>query len=111
MAGDVPLPVQSAHVPEAYVNCVQFGVGVYDFALAFGLQRPASPADYVIRLHMSPQHALVMTSMLVNNIRAYEQQVGPITLPVALQEELKIREVVASIRASRAEPEAAAGGG
>ena len=41
---------------------------------------------------MSPQHAKVFAKVLVNTVKAYEDQVGPITIPKSLLNELHLTE-------------------
>jgi hypothetical protein len=77
---------------DVYANQVGFSFSPYDVVLDFGLQPtdPKLPKKHVVRVRMSPQHALVMTKLLVKNLKMYEAQVGPIILPEGLYKELGI---------------------
>ncbi len=80
-------------IPDFYVNSVSFGISVYDVQMNFGVQSgPDSPMEDVAVIRMSPQHALVMTKMLLKNLQSYEKQVGKINLPQELLEEMGIEE-------------------
>ena len=77
---------------DVYANQVGFSFSVYDVVLDFGLQptEPKGPRKSVVRVRMSPQHALVMTKLLVKNLNMYQAQMGPILLPEGLYKELGI---------------------
>ncbi len=77
-----------------YVNQAQLHFGVYDFTIDFGrIEDPRQPGPQlapITRIQMSPQHAKVLTLMLLKHIAAYEHQMGIIELPAALLQELHL---------------------
>lgn len=77
---------------DVYANQVGFSFSPYDVVLDFGLS-PGDPKGIrkpVVRVRMSPQHALVMAKLLVKNLAMYQAQIGPILLPEGLYKELGI---------------------
>jgi hypothetical protein len=82
------IPAQS--VPEFYTNAVRFIIHFYDVQLIFGVRTdPEKPIKDIAVMRMSPQHALVMSKLLEKNLRAYEKQMGKISLPQPLLEQLE----------------------
>lgn len=84
-------------IPDTYADVVAFEVSVYGVTIEFGQSRKPPPGftgkvphTPRVRVHMSPQHAKVMAKVFVQNMKAYEEQVGKIHLPQALLAELKI---------------------
>jgi hypothetical protein len=77
---------------DVYANQVGFTFSVYDVVLDFGLQPtdPKGTRKSVVRVRMSPQHALVMIKLLVKNLNIYQEKMGPILLPEGLYKELGI---------------------
>jgi hypothetical protein len=77
--------------PDIYADAVQIRFSPFGLVLEMGLSTDApneSRTQVIVR--MSPQHAKVFSQLLRNSVRAYEAQVGPISLPDAIYEELKI---------------------
>ena len=80
-------------VPDYYVNSVGFTVSIYEFLLQFGLKGDEKSAPRTLtRIRMSPQHAKVMAKLFLRNVKAYEQEVGPIYLPQKLIQDLRLEE-------------------
>jgi hypothetical protein len=84
-------------VPDLYVDSVRLAVGPYGFVLDLGVQglpdTPMSetpPVKRVAVVRMSPQHALVLARILAKNVRIYEEQIGKISLPGKMFEDLGI---------------------
>ncbi len=72
--------------PTFYANNVSFRTLFWDFALDFGQVVDISEeAGLIIRdvatVVMAPQHARVFAEVLLRNVRAYEEQFGPIPRP------------------------------
>lgn len=91
--------IRERTIPDAYSDSVAFDINVYGVTIEFGQRGQVPPgtrgkAPHIphVRIHMSPQHAKVMAKLFVRNMRAYEEQVGPIQLPQALLKELKLEE-------------------
>ena len=76
---------------DVYTNSVQFLVTPYEVAMVFGLaSEPNKPAADLVRIRMSPQHALVMSKLLQKNLLGYRESVGKINLPPRLYQDLGI---------------------
>ena len=73
-------------VPTFYASGVQIVSSPWDFSLRFSLREGDSPKDVrpVATVILSPQHAYVVARLLLKNVDAYEQQIGKITLPPRL---------------------------
>ena len=73
--------------PDLYINSARFAVGVYDVLVDFGLQDPPSDPNHppgfnqLVRIRMSPQHALVLSKALADLVFKYEQQIGKLNVP------------------------------
>jgi len=78
-------------IPELYSNSVEFGVSAYEFTFMFGLKgiKKGEPKP-LVNVRMSPQHAKVMSLLLAKNVRNYEKEIGEISLPSKLINELKL---------------------
>ena len=77
--------------PDLYTNSVQFFVTPYEVTLVFGLaSEPNKPAQELVRVRMSPQHALVMSKLLDKNLLGYRESIGKINLPPRLYQDLGI---------------------
>jgi len=76
--------------PEFYVNGVSASVGVWDFLLDFSLQSPEDPPPgrAVVRIRMSPQHALALSLALQKLVEAYQAQIGAISIPEPMLKEM-----------------------
>ncbi len=80
-------------VPEFYVNQVNMIVSIYEVLLQFGLKtNPEQDAQSVANIRMSPQHAKVMTLLLLKNLRSYEKDIGAIKLPADMAKDMGIEE-------------------
>ena len=84
-------------IPDMYVDSVRIASGLYTFVLEFGLQgalnapnaeRP--PIKTLVRVRMSPQHALILGKLIRKNVNAYIKKVGPIEIPDVVYKELGI---------------------
>ena len=76
---------------DVYTNSVQFLVTPYEVTMVFGLvSEPNKPAEELVRIRMSPQHALVMSKLLQKNLYGYRETVGKINLPSRLYQDLGI---------------------
>src|SRR5437870_9021726 len=64
-----PMADDEERAPDLYTNTVQFMVTPYEVTLVFGLSsEPNKPPKEIVRLRMSPQHALVMSKLLQKNL-------------------------------------------
>ena len=86
-------------IPDFYADNVGFEVTIYGVTLEFGKTRKAppnfkgpTPWTPGVRVHMSPQHAKVMAKVFVQNMQAYEAQVGKIVIPQGLLDELQLKD-------------------
>jgi len=76
-----------ADVPDFYTDSFRVTFGPFGSAMTFGLNPPhPSPGQQelprdVVRLRMSLEHVKVMTMILKRNLKAYEDQMGVITIP------------------------------
>jgi len=85
--------VPASKVDDLYVNSVGFTVSIYEFLLQFGVRTtPDKSVAPVVNIRMSPQHAKVMARLFMRQVRAYEQEIGPIYLPAKLIEELHLED-------------------
>ena len=77
---------------DVYSDQVGLSFNAYDIVLDFGLlpTDPKGSRKPVVRVRMSPQHALVMTKLLVKNLHEYQARIGSISLPDSLYKELNI---------------------
>jgi hypothetical protein len=65
-----------------YSNRVGVDFSVFDFVLDVGMRVPGDEGQAsLLKLVMSPQHAKVLSRILLNNIEKYEKAFGPIPLP------------------------------
>ena len=71
-----------------YANDTQFQVSPWDVRLVFGVidelptkERPTILVQTLAEVRMSPQHAKKVTMVLLEQLKAYEENVGPIPLP------------------------------
>ena len=81
--------------PDFYVDSVRIAFGPYGFVLELGVQgladMPGSerpPTKRLALVRMSPQHALILSKLLANNVATYQQKIGKITLPDGLYRDL-----------------------
>jgi hypothetical protein len=83
--------------PDFYVDSVRIAFGPYGFVLELGAQgladTPGSerpPTKRLALVRMSPQHALILSKLLANNVATYQQNIGKITLPDGLYRDLEL---------------------
>ena len=80
-------------VPEFYVNTTNFTISPYDVQINFGIQSgSAQSVEDVVVIRMSLQHALVVSRLLLKNLRTAEETVGKINLPEYLLERLEVED-------------------
>jgi hypothetical protein len=91
--------IEERAIPDIYSDSVRFDMTVYGVTLEFGQgQKPrptgAGPAPHVpkIRINMSPQHAKVLAKLFAKTMASYEQQIGKISLPQQLLDDLNIED-------------------
>jgi hypothetical protein len=89
--------IEEKPVPDVYADSVRFEVSLWGVTLEFGQQQRAGPQGKTqplprLRVHMSPQHAKVMAKLFVKNMRAYEENLTPITIPKQVLDELQLEE-------------------
>jgi len=66
-------------IPEFYVNSVELSISLYDIALIFGLGEDKDDSiEQTVMIRMSPQHALALNRLLLDNLEVYEDWAGPI---------------------------------
>ena len=84
-AGDRPLV-------ETYADSVQMEMSVYGAVLKFGLLGgPGKDAVPTAVVRISPQMLHVLARLLANASDQYDKEVGKITIPDAVYEELGLR--------------------
>lgn len=78
------------HTPTYYASGVEMTVSPWDFTLRFSLREGPTPKDVrpVATVILSPQHAYIVARLLMKNVDAYEQQIGKISLPPRLLNDL-----------------------
>lgn len=88
-----------SEIPDIYSDSVRFGVGPYGIILEFRRTVPPEPGgdaerkeEPLVRVRMSPQHALIMAKLMLKNVREYEEKIGKISLPAGLYQELGVPE-------------------
>ena len=76
--------------PTFYASGFSLVGSPWDFTLRFSLREGDSPKDIrpVANVILSPQHALVVARLLSRAVDDYERQVGKITLPQRLLNDL-----------------------
>lgn len=67
--------------PVFYSNAAQVTLSVFDVAIMFGVKRQDESMDRICEMHMSPQHAKVLTRILAEHLKVYESQFGVIPEP------------------------------
>jgi hypothetical protein len=87
---EIPAPLSFTPPPEYYSDSVRMAMSPYGLALEFGVQASVGDARTQAVVRMSPQHAFVFCQILRKNLRAYQEQVGPISLPEQIFTELEI---------------------
>jgi hypothetical protein len=87
---EIPAPLSFTPPPEYYSDSVRMAMSPYGLALEFGVQASVGDARTQAVVRMSPQHAFVFCQILRKNLRAYQEQVGPISLPEEIFAELQI---------------------
>lgn len=87
-----PENVRNTKAPDfktVYTNNVAFSVSAFDISLVFGEIEGVSEGKILdvtqkVRVSMSPQHAKILATILVQNVQMYETKIGPIHLPQQL---------------------------
>jgi len=84
-----PLNIPGPH--EIYSDAARVGSTPFGFVFDFGLstQTPGEAQTQAI-VRMSPQHALVFYQILKQHLRNYELNIGKISLPDEIFDELRI---------------------
>jgi len=84
--------------PDYYADFVKLHATLFSFVLEFGLQgvpdTPASerpPGKLLARVRLSPQHALILSKLLAQQVRIYQNEIGPIAIPDQVYENLGLR--------------------
>jgi len=80
---------------DVYANGVQISSTPWDFTIEFYLKRSADlkePAEMLGRLRISPAHALILARLLQKQVDVYQQQIGPISLPPKLFNDLGLEQ-------------------
>lgn len=87
---------KTADFHTVYSNNVAFAMSAFDVSLIFGeiasTEGGKVQVDQKLRVTMSPQHAKVLALVMIENIKAYESNVGPIAIPMALAEAKQVSE-------------------
>jgi hypothetical protein len=82
----------NSNIPDYYVNSVTFMGSLYEFMLTFGLKSdPDKDPNPSVIIRMSPQHTKVFVKLLSKNVEEYEKNIGPISLPQKLIDDLGIK--------------------
>ena len=56
-------------IPDFYVNAAEFTLSVFDVTITFAMRKDKdSPAEDIAIIRMSPQHALVMSKLLADQL-------------------------------------------
>jgi len=73
-----------------YSNNVAFTMSAFDLSFIFGeitnVEDRVLNVNQKLRVTMSPQHAKAFALVLLQNLKTYEQTVGPIVLPAGMQQ-------------------------
>jgi hypothetical protein len=89
-------------IPEYYTNATGVEIGAFDVTLSIGVADASDPGnrrEYAI-VRMSPQHALVVTAMLMKFVNVYENSTGgPMPLSQELIRLMGLEPQIAAIRA------------
>jgi hypothetical protein len=89
---DVLLSLEGA--PTMFANGCQLMSQLYGVQLIFTLKNsPGEPPRTVANVHLSPQLAKVVGRLIRQSILAFESKLGSISLPDALLDELKLRDL------------------
>ncbi len=83
--------IHAAAPPDVYADSTNITTGIYGTLLRFGVTTGVPGSDEVIpvvNVRMSPQHAFVLCQLLKKQLRQYQEQIGAITIPAAVLEEL-----------------------
>ncbi|MBI3988515.1 MAG: DUF3467 domain-containing protein [candidate division NC10 bacterium] len=83
------MPEDQEQLLDFYSNSVSFQVTAYDVMITFAITtEPGKPPKPLVRIRMSPQHALVMAKLFERNMLAYRENIGKINLPPRLYQDL-----------------------
>jgi hypothetical protein len=67
--------------PLFYTNHMDVAMTIFGLSMRVGVRRQDDTVSYLCELQMSPQHAKVLCGVLAAHIKAYEEKIGPITIP------------------------------
>lgn len=75
-----------ANLPTIYCNQIGIVTTSWDITLLFNEQVESDNAEQILvdrkaKVVMSPQHAKALVAILADNVKKYEEQVGPIPWP------------------------------
>jgi hypothetical protein len=68
-----PGPKSTAHREARYANYFQVGHNAFEFLIEFGQQ---DEAGIHTRIYMSPQHARILSTLLLDTLHQYELEFG-----------------------------------
>jgi len=80
---------------DVYVNGIQINSGPWDVSIEFYLRKGADPKEVPTSLgtvRMSPAHALILARLLQRQVDQYQEQIGRISLPRKLYNDLGLEE-------------------
>lgn len=81
----------SESVPTFYVNNVELRAMQWDFRLSMGEVVEVTDDELhvkdLVQIFMSPQHAKVFAGLIANQVKKYEDAIGPITLQSESEDE------------------------
>jgi hypothetical protein len=80
---------------DVYINGIQINSGPWDVTIELFLKETADAKDsprLLGRVRMSPQHALILARLLQRQLDIYQEQIGRISLPPKLYNDLGLEE-------------------
>lgn len=90
----IPSEDMFVQIPRVYSNAVKVSFSLYDFQLVFGnaslnnlVEEPQQVVTATFITQLSPQHAKVLSRILVKQLARYEKQHGEIAVPDDLDPE------------------------
>ncbi len=82
----LPEALKAAYSDVAFIQVTPFGI-----TIDFGQQLPqAKRIEVVTRVAMSPQHAKMLSKVLDDNVKKYEQQFGEIKVTESMKKSPKV---------------------
>lgn len=67
--------------PILYTNHMQIGMSYFGLAMLVGTKRLDETIEPLCEIHMSPQHAKILVTVLSEHLKAYEAKIGAIPKP------------------------------